>query len=151
MKTAIIYVSKHHGNTKKLAEAIAQKHEVTLIAAAAAPTPDLSGYELLGFASGVVCGKFYKQLRTVVESALPAGKKVFFLYTCGRNDKDFAADMKAVARAKGCAVLGAYGCSGWDTFGPLKLIGGANKGHPDAQELQAAVDFYDSLEGRAAE
>lgn len=31
MKTAIVYFSKHHGNTKKLLDAIAQKNELTLI------------------------------------------------------------------------------------------------------------------------
>ena len=31
MKTAIVYYSQHHGNTKKLVDAIAAKHDVTLI------------------------------------------------------------------------------------------------------------------------
>ena len=31
MKTAIVYYSKHHGNTKKLLDAIAGENEVTLI------------------------------------------------------------------------------------------------------------------------
>ena len=34
LNTAIIYESKHHGNTKKLVDAIAQAHDVTLIDAA---------------------------------------------------------------------------------------------------------------------
>lgn len=29
MSTAIVYVSYHHGNTKKLVDAIASKHEVS--------------------------------------------------------------------------------------------------------------------------
>ena len=31
MKTAIVYYSKHHGNTKKLVDAIASQYEITLI------------------------------------------------------------------------------------------------------------------------
>lgn len=31
MKTAIVYYSTHHGNTKKLLDAIAEKNEVALI------------------------------------------------------------------------------------------------------------------------
>ena len=31
MKTAIVYVSTHHGNTKRLVDAIEAKREVTLI------------------------------------------------------------------------------------------------------------------------
>lgn len=34
MKTAIVYYSQHHGNTKKLIDAIAAKYEVDLIDAA---------------------------------------------------------------------------------------------------------------------
>jgi flavodoxin len=29
MKTAIVYYSQHHGNTKKLLDAIAEKHDVS--------------------------------------------------------------------------------------------------------------------------
>lgn len=35
MKTGIVYESTHHGNTKKLLDAIAKKYEVTLIDAVA--------------------------------------------------------------------------------------------------------------------
>ena len=41
--------------------------------------------------------------------------------------------------------LGEYGCLGFDTFGPFKLIGGLKKGHPTAEEIRGAVDFYRGL------
>ena len=53
MKTAIVYYSKHHGNTKKLLDAIAEKHPVTLIDVTKQPDADLSGYDRVGFASGI--------------------------------------------------------------------------------------------------
>ena len=53
MKTAIIYYSAHHGNTRKLVEAVAQGRDVTLIDALTAKSTDLSGYDLIGFASGI--------------------------------------------------------------------------------------------------
>ena len=39
MATAIVYYSRHHGNTKKLLDAIARDNEVTLIDATASPVP----------------------------------------------------------------------------------------------------------------
>ena len=39
MKTAIVYYSKHHGNTKKLLDAIAAENEVTLIDVTEQGTP----------------------------------------------------------------------------------------------------------------
>ena len=145
MTTAIVYVSLHHGNTKKLVDAIAAEHDVTLINAMTTFTADLSGYDLIGFASGVAFGNLYKQMNAFIKQNLSSGKRVFFLYTCGRNDKDFSAPMKAVAEKKGCTVAGAYGCSGFDTYGPFKLIGGLNKGHPDESEIKGAVEFFERL------
>ena len=41
--------------------------------------------------------------------------------------------------------FGQYICSGYDTFGPFKFVGGLRKGHPDADEIQGAVRFYEGL------
>jgi len=34
---------------------------------------------------------------------------------------------------------------GYNTYGPLKLIGGMNRKHPTGEELEGAVVFYESL------
>ena len=39
-----------------------------------------------------------------------------------------------------------YGCPGFDTWGPFKLTGGVQKGHPTAEEIKGAVDFFDKIE-----
>ena len=62
MRTAIVYYSAHHGNTRRLAEAIAQGRDVTLIDALAAKSADLIGYDLIGFASGIYFGKFHQSV-----------------------------------------------------------------------------------------
>ncbi len=142
MKTGIVYESTHHGNTKKLLDAIAKKYEVTLIDAVAEENPELDQYDVIGFASGISFGKFYKKITGVAAAKLPENKKVFFLYTCGNNSKDFSRHMQEIAEQKHCCCLGSYGCKGYDTYGPFGLIGGINKNHPDDQEIQDAVTFY---------
>ena len=52
MKTAIIYASVHHGNTKKIIDEIVRTNEVDLIDATQVTEKDLSCYDLIGFASG---------------------------------------------------------------------------------------------------
>ena len=42
-------------------------------------------------------------------------------------------------------MLGEFGCKGYDTFGPFKLVGGIAKGHPDQKDLAAARAFYRRL------
>ena len=144
-KALIIYASTHHGSTKKLAEAIADRYDVHLINAAKQQTADLSAYDLIGFASGIDFGKFYPCVEQFLERNLPENKRVFFLYTCAKVSSRFTKTAKTAARKKGAVILGEYGCRGFNTYGPWKLIGGMNKGHPSEEEVQAAVQFFESL------
>ena len=95
MKTAIVYYSQHHGNTKKLLDAIAAKHDVTLIDVVKEPSADLTGYDRIGFASGIYYTSFAKQLLSCAETSLPDGKEVFYIYTHGAPKGDF---LKAIRR-----------------------------------------------------
>lgn len=145
MKTAIVYYSKHHENTKKLLDAIAKTYEVTLIDVTHSKTDDLSGYDLIGFASGIYYGKIHKLLLEYAEKNLPENKRVFFIYTCGLVRATYTDGIRKIAEEKHAEILGEYGCAGFDTFGPLKLIGGKGKGHPNEEEISAAVEFYKEL------
>lgn len=144
-KAVIIYASTHHGSTRKLAEAIAKQFDVPMMDAAKQQTADLSGYDLIGFASGIDFGKFYGSVEQFLEKNLPEDKRVFFLYTCARVSNRFTETVKAAARKKGAVILGEYGCRGFNTYGPWKLMGGMNKGYPDPEEIQGAVEFFASL------
>lgn len=144
MKIAIVYYSRHHANTRKLIDAIAKAHHVTLIDAVNQPDADLSRYEMVGFASGIYYSKFHK---SVLKSAqnLPNGMPVFFLYTYGAKKDGYTKAVTEAVKARSAKVLGEYGCFGFNTFGPFKLIGGMAKGHPTADEIQGAVHFVDGL------
>ena len=144
-KAVIIYASTHHGSTKKLAEAIASRYDIHLIDARAQQMADLSAYDLIGFASGIDFGKFYEVVEQFLEQNLPENKRVFFLYTCAKVSNRFTETIKTAARKKGAIILGEYGCRGFNTYGPWKMIGGMNKCHPSAEELQGAVRFFESL------
>ena len=146
MTTAIVYYSKHHGNTKKLLDAIAAADgAVTLIDVTERPDADLSGYDRVGFASGIYFSSFAKQLVAFADERLPEGKDVFYVYTHGAPGGDFLREMRAIAEKKRCRELGYYHCKGYDTFGPFKLVGGIAKGHPTDAEIAAAVEFYGGL------
>ena len=139
MKTAIICVSTHHGNTRKLADAIAAQYEVTLIDAVHEKTADLAGYDLIGVASGVAFGKYYPQMLSFLEANAPEGKKVFFMHTAGDPREGHANAAKAIMQAHHCECVGIYCCKGFDTSGPFKLIGGIAMGHPTDVEIKSAV------------
>ncbi len=145
MKTAIVYYSKHHGNTKKLLDAIAKEHEVTLIDVTAEPQADLTPFDRIGFASGIYYSKFQKALLKFAEQRLPEGKETFFLYTYGAEKQGYTKAIEEAVEKHHAKIRGAYGCLGFNTFGPFKLIGGMAKGHPTSDEIEKAVRFYESL------
>lgn len=145
MKTAIVYYSKHHGNTKKLLTAIAENNDIALIDAAAGAIPDLTQYDRIGFASGIYYSKFHKSVLKAAENSLPDNKETFFIYTYGADKKGYTAAITEAVSKHGAKILGAYGCFGFNTFGPFKLIGGIAKGHPDADEILGALSFYEKL------
>lgn len=53
--------------------------------------------------------------------------------------------IKKAIEGKNAKVLGHYGCKGYNTFGPFKLVGGTSKGHPTQEDIAKAVEFYESL------
>ena len=61
-KIAIVYVSTHHGNTKKVVEAMAAERACDLYPAERAKDVDFSKYDVVGFASGV----YFQSLSPVI-------------------------------------------------------------------------------------
>lgn len=146
MSTAIIYYSEHHGNTKKLLDAIAAAAPDVELIDVTKETKDLSGFDRIGIASGIYFSNFAKQVLSYAEAQLPEGKPVFFIYTHGAPGGDFLKGIRAVTEKKRCRELGSYRCQGFDTFGPFKLVGGIAKGHPTKEEIEGAVRFYEGLD-----
>lgn len=145
MKTAIVYYSRHHGNTRKLVDALAAEQDITAIDAAGTASLDLTGYDLVGFASGIYFSKFHKTVLDFAQANLPEGKPVFFLFTCGSKKDSYTKAITRVVSEHHARVLGQFGCLGYDTYGPFKLIGGVAKGHPDEADLEGVRRFFAGL------
>lgn len=148
MKTAVCYYSRHHGNTRKVLEAMAGEGEMDLIDVTARQTVRLEEYDCVGFASGIYYGKFQEGVLQFARQYLPQGKPVFFVYTYGGAKGIGVKALAEIAEEKNCPVLGEFSCKGYDTFGPFKLLGGIAKGHPDARDLENARRFFRRIQGR---
>ena len=146
MTTAIIYYSQHHGNTKKLLDAVkAADPSVELIDVTKPQTTDLSAFDRIGFASGIYYTSFAKHVLSFAEAHLPENKDVFYIYTHGAPKGGFLTAIRSITKKKHCRELGAYHCLGYDTFGPFKLVGGIAKGHPTEFEIKGVIEFYKEL------
>ena len=143
LKTAIIFASVHHGNTRKIVEQLAQNNDVDLIDATQVKEKDLSEYDRIGFASGIYYGKFHQSVLNFASVNLPEYKEVFLICTYGGSAA--YQSIETIIKDKHCNVIGKFSCKGYDTFGPFKLVGGIAKGHPNEKDLTAAMEFYQSL------
>ncbi len=143
MRKAIVYTSVHHGNTEKLVKRIAEECQVDLIDAIKQMNADLDDYDMIGFASGIYYSKFHQSILKFSEENLSADKKVFLICTYG-GSANFKS-IEQILNKKHASVVGKFGCKGYDTFGPFKLVGGIAKGHPDEEDMKNAVDFVKGL------
>ncbi len=142
-KIAIVYASVHHGNTKKLLEAITEKYNVELIDATKISERNLSEYDLIGFASGIYFSRYHQSVLNFAAVNLPQNKKVFLMCTYGASHGHTS--MEAILKEKNATLIGKFGCKGYDTFGPFKLVGGIAKGHPDEKDVREAIAFFKDI------
>lgn len=143
MKTVIVYASVHHGNTKKLVKRIAEECGVDLIDATQQSKADLTSYDKIGFASGIYFSKFHQKIINFVSENLPENKNVFLICTYGGTAN--YQSLEESLKEKNAHVIGTFGCKGYDTYGPFKIIGGIAKGHPNEKDMKKAVDFITKL------
>ncbi len=144
MKTAIIYKSIHHGNTKKVAEVMAASLEADLMDLKDANPDMIKEYDLIGFGSGIYYYRPHKKLRKFVEGLDNVENKKAFTFITSGNGKPNKWLNEKLSK-KGFEVMDDFVCKGLDTYGPLKLVGGHNKDQPNVEDLKNAENFANNL------
>jgi flavodoxin len=150
MKALMIHISVHHGNTERVAVTMAMILDADLVQVNQVDTNMLERYDLIGFGSGIYFGKHHESLLDFVDK-LPVVKnrKAFIFSTSGLRKipfvHDFDKPLRKKLQRKGFDVSGEFSCRGLDTYRATKLVGGINKGRPDANDLKQAEDFARGL------
>jgi len=141
----IVYVSVSHGNTAKIARAIGEVLHADLREPELVDPASLDGYDLVGFGSGIFGATHHPRLREYVEQLPKVTRTRAFTFTTsgfGRSQsRPWQTSLEDVLRDKGFLILGSFACRGYDTWLPLRLVGGVNRGHPDSTDLAHARDF----------
>lgn len=140
---AIVYASVHHGNTRKLAELLAEELSADLYTVDEIDDADLTQYDVVGLGSGIYFGRNHTSLLKLVDSWQQSPGKAFIFSTAGLPFlKCFQhVSLRRRLLTKGCEVVAEFCCRGWDTVGPLWLIGGINRKHPDQGDLNRVAEF----------
>jgi flavodoxin len=150
MKTLIVYVSVHHGNTEKIAKAMASILDADLLRLEDTDAGMLEQYDLVGFGSGIYFGKHHESLLDFVDKLpMMKDKRAFIFSTSGLRKMsvvhDFDKPLRRRLQWKGFDTIGEFSCRGLDTYRATRLVGGVNRGRPNARDLKKAEDFASSL------
>lgn len=148
MKAVIVCVSVSHGNTRRVADSLAQVLGAKVVSPEEADPAELADAELVGFGSGVFNHRLHPRLTDFVK-ALPTGRgRAFVFATSGLPEIPLAPFTRPLVRlleGKGFEVEGNFSCRAFDTWAPFKPVGGINKQRPNAGDLAAARAFAGRL------
>ncbi|HVP18973.1 MAG TPA: flavodoxin domain-containing protein [Spirochaetia bacterium] len=141
MKTLILYSSKHHLNTEKVANAIGSELAAEVRKLADVQPRDLEKFDLIGFGSGINGFDVHAELFSLVKGlAERHGQKAFVFTTCASN-KDWTGRFRSLLAGKGFTVAGEFHCPGLWTPWIFKV----RDGHPDEADIKNARAFAKSL------
>ncbi|MEU8991826.1 flavodoxin family protein [Streptomyces sp. NPDC048558] len=148
MRTVIVCTSVSHGNTRRVADSMAQVLSAEVVAPERADLVEMAGADLVGFGSGVFYGRLHPRVTEFVK-ALPTGRgRAFVFATSGLPETPlapFTRPLVQLLKGKGFEVDGSFSCRAFDTWTPFKLVGGINKQRPNAGDLAAARAFAGRL------
>jgi flavodoxin len=152
MKSLIVCVSISHGNTRRVADRMAEVLDAEVVDPESVDPDRLGEYDLVGFGSGIYFMAVHARLRNLIRG-LPHVDDVraFTFFTSGAREIPLLGYNKSVRNrleSKGFQVLDSFSCRGFDTVGPFGFIGGINKGRPDDHDLDRAAAFAARLRKR---
>ncbi|KUN04835.1 flavodoxin [Streptomyces yokosukanensis] len=146
-RTLIICTSVSHGNTRRVAEAMAEVLGAKVVEPDQVDPAELGDYDLVGFGSGIFNQRFHPDLLRFVSSLPQQHGGAFVFATSGLPWVRFAPLLRGL-RSKGFTAAGTFSCRAFDTWAPFKPVGGIRKGRPDRSDLQAARHFAEGLRSR---
>lgn len=152
MKSLIVCVSTSHGNTRRVADRMAEVLDAEVVEPEAVDPGKLCEYDLVGFGSGIYYMTFDSRLQTLIRRVPHVdGIRAFTFFTSGAREiplLDYTKPVRKQLASKGFEVLDSFSCRGFDTVGPFGFIGGINRGRPNDHDLERAAAFAERLRKR---
>ena len=148
MKSLIICESYHHGNTRKIAGAMAEELHASVEKPADVEFASLAGYDLIGFGSGIYAGRHHVSLLNFVRKMPHLNGTPAFIFSTAAFPELKVVWHRSLAQKilrKDLVLAGEFSCKGLSTHALCGVIGGVNKGRPDAGDLARARQFARSL------
>ncbi|MCX4501607.1 flavodoxin family protein [Streptomyces anulatus] len=150
MKAVIVCASVSHGNTRRVADSMAQVLGAKVVSPEQADLAGLVGADLVGFGSGVFYQRLHPRLIEFVKALPPRRGRAFVFATSGLPELPlvpFTRPLVRLLEGKGFEVVGNFSCRALDTMKPFTLVGGIQKQRPNDGDLAAARAFAAGLRG----
>ena len=150
MRSLVIVYSFHHKNTLKVAGKIASVLDAEIMKPDQVRIEDLSGYDLIGFGSGIYDAKHHDSVLELARNLTHNDDvKVFIFSTTGVPkigfNEEFVAEnhksLRTVLELRQIEVVGDFSSLGHNTNSFLKFTSGLNKGRPNHEDLRRAEEF----------
>ncbi len=146
IKSLIICLSVHHGNTEKIVKAMPEVLGAEILKPDEVNMVRLFEYDLIGFGSGIYFGRHHQELLNLAEQLPVLNRKAFIFSTRGIGSKSFYhRALKEKLTKKGLEIIADFSCLGFDTNGFIKIFGGINKQRPNEKDLAKAKEFAGEL------
>jgi len=146
MKVLIIYNSVHRENTEKIARTMSDAIGASLMNYSEVDGYNVLDYDLIGFGCGIYYGKPEKKFVEFINTLpIVKNKKAFVFTTSGKGNPNYTEKLAEKVSENGFEVVGEFSCKAFDAWGPLKLVGGINKGRPNSNDLKQAQIFVEGL------
>ncbi len=147
MRVAIIHVSIHHHNTAKIAEAMAASIGAECLTVAHAMERGGEDWDLVGLGSGIFFGSHHRSLLKFADRWQHPPTATFLFSTAGLPSLGWLwhRSLRSILTRRQIPILDEACYPGWDTVGPLRWIGGIQRGRPNSQDLLRAASFAQSV------
>ena len=146
-KALVICQSYHHGNTLKIALAMANVLQAEIKKPIEIEIDKLPDYDLIGLGSGINNGELHPSLfKLLGKIDNPRKQKVFIFSTSTLFVDAMHQKFRAALQKKGFETVGEFNCKGFMTYSFTKyLFGGLNRGRPNKKDLREAKQFAEKL------
>ena len=142
MTALTVVYSYHHGNTRKVANAIGSVIGSDVKSTFDTNINDLEKYNLIGFGAGIDSGRHYKELLDFANELPIVDKKSSTSAVQGEKKvKKDHAKLRGILTVKGYNIIDEFSCKGFNTNLFLKYFGGMNKNRPNAEDIENAKAF----------
>ena len=153
MKSLIVCVSKSHGNTRRVAERMAEVLDAEVVDAESVDPEKLCEYDLVGFGSGIYYMTFDSRIPALIRR-LPQvnGIHAFTFFTSGAREIPLVDYTKPVRNRlesqRVCRYSTRSPAAASTRSGRSRFIGGINRGRPDDHDLGRAAAFAERIRKR---